>query len=124
VSKYIFCFNRVYKMQEISFQVQGSALKPYAVVFIRGSNTNLSAFCTCPAGENGQCCKHRLAIFAGIQTNIVSSNVSDVTIVQSWLAGTDIEQALIEVNKLESETIKIKKALLVAKKKLAKTMRE
>lgn len=45
-------------MNQIKFLVIGSSENPYEVNFIRRGN-NLSAHCTCPAGENGQYCKHR-----------------------------------------------------------------
>jgi uncharacterized Zn finger protein len=48
-------------MEEICFLVQGSAEEPYKVTFRKKGN-NLSAYCTCPAGENGQYCKHRIEV--------------------------------------------------------------
>ena len=111
-------------MEEIAFEVQGSALEPYHVVFVRRSLTNLSAYCSCPAGENGQVCKHRFAILEGDQVNLASSNVSDVKTVQSWLAGTDVEKHLLKMRELEQAIEKIKNELSSAKKDLAKAMRD
>ena len=111
-------------MQEISFEVQGSASEPYGVVFVKRTDTNLSAYCSCPAGENGQCCKHRFNILDGLTKGIVSDNLEDVKIIQSWLPGTDVEEALIKMRKLESEAARIKKELSAAKKVVAKTMRD
>lgn len=111
-------------MQEISFKVQGSATEPYDLSFVRRSTTNLSAYCSCPAGENGQHCKHRINIFSGITSGIVSNNLEDVKTVQAWFYGTDVEVALDKVRKLEAEELAIKKALRSAKKELALTMLE
>lgn len=111
-------------MQEISFEVQGSATEPYGVVFVKRSDNNLSAYCSCPAGENGQYCKHRFNILDGITKGIVSNNLDDVKIVQSWLPGTDVEKTLIKMRELEAEVEKIKKELSVVKKKVAKAMRD
>ena len=111
-------------MQEIRFEVQGSARDPYGVIFVRRSESDLSAFCSCPAGQNGQYCKHRLNILAGITKGIVSGNDDDVKVVRSWLPGTDIELAIARMRELEKEADKIKKALSVAKKDLAKAMRD
>jgi len=111
-------------MQEISFEVQGSASEPYGVVFVKRSETNLSAYCSCPAGENGQYCKHRFNILDGVTKGIVSDNLDDVKIVQSWLVGTDVEEALNKMRKLEVEAARIKKELSAAKKEVAKTMRD
>ncbi len=111
-------------MQKITFEVQGSATEPYEVVFVLRSPTNLSAYCSCPAGENGLYCKHRFAILDGIQKCIVSPNAGEVRIVQSWLPGTDVEQALLNTRNLEKEAAKIKKELSSAKKELARAMRD
>ena len=111
-------------MEEIIFEVQGSAPKPYEVTFIRRSNTNLSANCTCRAGENGQYCKHRFRIMSGEQIDIVSSNADSVKIIQSWLIGTDIETALYKFIELEKEAERIKTELTLAKKNLAKALRD
>jgi len=111
-------------MKEIAFQVQGSAAEPYGVVFVRRSPTNLSAYCSCPAGENGLYCKHRFAILDGITKHIVSHNAEEVKIVRSWLQGTDVEKALRHVRNLEKKATEIKKELSSAKKELAKAMRD
>lgn len=111
-------------MERIVFEVQGSAPNPYEVVFIKRSPTNLSAFCSCPAGANGQYCKHRFAILDGITKGITSSNVDDVRIVQSWASGTDVEKALLIMRDLERQEAKIKIELSGAKKDLAKAMRD
>ena len=109
-------------MQKISFEVQGSAAEPYGVVFVKRSDTNLSAYCSCPAGENGQYCKHRFNILAGKTEGVVSENREDVKVVQSWLPGTDVEEAIQKMRELESEAARIKKELSAAKKVVARTM--
>lgn len=111
-------------MEEIIFEVQGSASEPYRVSFIRRSNANLSAYCTCPAGENGQYCKHRFTIMDGESKGIVSNNTDDVKIIRSWLIDTDIEKALIKLRSIEKEAERIKNELTLAKKYLAKSMRD
>lgn len=111
-------------MQEILFEVQGSASDPYRVVFVKQSNTNLSAYCTCPAGERGQYCKHRFNILNGETKGIVSDNLDDVEIVRSWLPGTDIEIAITKMRNLEAKAAEIKKALSAAKKSVAAAMRD
>jgi SWIM zinc finger len=118
------CGKGTREMQEISFEVQGSASEPYGVVFVKRTETNMSAYCSCPAGEKGQYCKHRFNILDGITKGIVSNNLDDVKVVQSWLVGTDIEEALNKMCKLEAEAARIKKELSAAKKDVAKTMRD
>ena len=110
-------------MQEIKFLVQGSALEPYRVTFIKGKN-NLNAFCTCPAGENAQYCKHRLSILAGDAKAVVSKNKDQVVSVMSWLPGTDLEEALTKLAQAEQEYDMAKKRLTTAKKNVAQSMRK
>ncbi|MDO8282550.1 MAG: hypothetical protein Q7U10_08005 [Thermodesulfovibrionia bacterium] len=108
-------------MDKIIFLVQGSAEEPYKVTFQKNGN-NLSAYCTCLAGNNGQYCKHRFRILAGSTEGIVGDNKIAVDEVKSWLSGTDVESALIQVTEKERAFDEAKKALSNAKKKLAKAM--
>lgn len=110
-------------MKEIEFLVQGSASEPYRVTFIKDKN-NLNAFCTCPAGEFGQYCKHRFAILAGEAKAITSRNKDQVAEVRSWLPGTDLEIALIELAETEHEYDAAKERLTIAKKRVAQAMRK
>ena len=110
-------------MERLDFLVKGSSPEPYHVTFSK-SGTNISAYCTCPAGENGQYCKHRLGILGGSAINVISENVRDIAIVSSWLPGSDIEAAWVEVKRLEHEAEQIKSQLTQAKKALAKAMRD
>jgi len=84
---------------------------------------NLNAFCTCPAGDNGQYCKHRFGILSGNTKSIVSENQGDVSIIQSWLPGSDLEKALKEMAEAEHESDLARKRLSLAKKMVAKAMR-
>jgi hypothetical protein len=110
-------------MEEIYFLVQGSADEPYKVTF-RKKDNNLSAYCTCPAGENGQYCKHRFRILEGSDEGVVSDNKNEVAIVKTWLVGTDVDAVLREVAEKEKALEKAKKELSIAKKMLARTMRD
>ena len=111
-------------MEEISFKVQGSASEPYETVFIKRTDTNLSAYCSCPAGQKGQYCKHRFSILDGLTKDITSNNIEQVETVQLWLPGTDLESALLKMRQLETEAMRIKKNLASAKKDVAKAMRD
>lgn len=109
-------------MELIEFLVQGSASEPYKVTFEK-TGSHLGAFCTCPAGVNGQYCKHRAGIFGGEVTGIVSSNADQVAIVVAWLPGSDVEAALNDVVVAEAELERAKKAVASAKKKVAAVLR-
>jgi uncharacterized Zn finger protein len=104
------------------FLVQGSAVEPYVVSFRRRDAKNISAYCTCPAGESGMSCKHRVRILRGLVEGIVSANATDVTTIAGWLAGSDVETALQTIEELEREAERIKKALSAAKKALAQCL--
>lgn len=108
-------------METLEFLVQGSAAEPYRVSF-RRDGADLSGYCTCPAGENGMYCKHRIRILHGLIEAIVSDNTNDVITVAGWLAGTDVETALQTVTSLENEAARIKNALSAAKRVLAKCL--
>lgn len=110
-------------MESVQFLVKGSSPDPYRVTFSRKDN-NITARCTCPAGENGQYCKHRFGILAGSDSNVVSDNLGEVAIIAAWLPGSDIEDAWVEVKRLEHEAEQIKAQLSRAKKGLAKAMRD
>ena len=108
-------------MNKLEFLVQGSAPEPYHVLFQK-NGTNLTATCTCPAGEIGQYCKHRLRILAGETTGIISDNAASVPEVQSWLPGSDVEAAFSELDKAELELDAAKKKVSICKKRLAKSL--
>jgi uncharacterized Zn finger protein len=110
-------------MEKMQFLVQGSAVKPYKVTFQRDSN-NLSAYCSCPAGENGQYCKHRVNILSGIKDGIVSNNKPDVEVVASWLPGSDVEKALHVLKRAEEQFETAKQELSSAKKRFARTLHD
>lgn len=108
-------------MEEIVFFVQGSSPEPYEVRFAK-KGENLNAYCTCMAGEKGQYCKHRFAILAGDTNAIVSDNKHQVQVAKSWLSGTDVELALLDMVKAESEHEAAKKRFSEAKKNVARAM--
>ena len=108
-------------MGTLIFKVQGSAPEPYTTLFKR-SGTKLTATCSCPAGEVGQYCKHRLNILNGIIDGIVSGNESEVQTVMLWLKGTDVEKALKQVREAEEKLEETKKQLNAFKKILARSL--
>lgn len=109
-------------MEVIEFLVQGSLPEPYEVTFTRSGNT-INAFCTCPAAESGgTACKHRLSILTGLKVGIVSGNVDQVQAVASWLASSNLEMRMAEVDHAEQEAEAAKKTVSAAKKRLAAAM--
>jgi hypothetical protein len=107
--------------EQRSFDVQGSAPQPYQVTFIFAGG-RLAALCDCPAGQNGQYCKHRFRILAGSSEGIVSPNSNDVAVIQSWFKGTELEQAVQAIEELEREEVALKRRMVAAKKVVARVM--
>jgi len=108
-------------MEELKFLVQGSTPAPYEVTFIKDGDS-LTAICTCPAGEFGNFCKHRISILDGHSKAISSENADQAPLVQAWLSGTDVEAALLELRKAEDGDKTDKQAITAAKRKLARAM--
>ena len=109
------------KKNEIMFHVKGSAKEPYEVIFVKRSDNNLSAYCDCPAGSFGTYCKHRFNILDGKLKDIVSDNLNDIDLVQSWFIGSDIEAAMENVKQCEKEMQKAKRVLVKVKKRISKS---
>lgn len=108
-------------VEEIVFLVKGSSSEVYEVTFIK-DGASLTALCTCPAGQFGNSCKHRVAILDGKSDSITSDNVDQVATVTAWLVGTDVEAALFEVREAEKTVGFTKKDLAALKKKLSRAM--
>lgn len=108
-------------MSEMIFKVKGSSAEPYEVTFIKDGDS-LTALCSCPAGEFGNFCKHRLAILDGNGKAIVSGNEDQVATILEWLPGTDVAAALTEFREIEKSKDEPKSALVAAKRKLARAM--
>jgi len=108
--------------KEIVFLVQGSSPEPYKVRFIK-SDQSFAAFCTCPAGQKGMHCKHRINILAGSIDAIVSDNTKEVATIKEWQIGTPIEEAIKSLTFIENEYLSAKRALTKAKKNLSKALR-
>jgi uncharacterized Zn finger protein len=106
---------------EINFLVQGSAPEPYEVTFLNKED-DLLIFCTCPAGENGKHCKHRLALIEGDAGAIVSGNKDDLVTALAWLQDTAIQEACVEFRQAEQDVESAKKRFNAAKRKLANVM--
>ena len=107
--------------QRFTFLVQGSGEEAYEVRFILRGDT-LNAFCTCPAGQNGTACKHRLGILGGSTLGILSNNTHDVKTLMELLPGTILAKTLDQLATAEAAAEKAKKTLASAKKAVARAM--
>ena len=108
---------------QLVFEVQGSATTPYRVTFENRGEGNLAGFCTCPAGQAGQYCKHRLSILAGSAAGIVSGNEAEVQLAASWLKGSGVERCLRELHEAEQSLETAKRGVTRAKQSVAQALR-
>ena len=106
---------------ELGFLVKGSTPEPYEVTFIKDGDS-LTALCTCPAGQFGNFCKHRISILDGNAGAIVSENADQVTTIVDWLQGTDVAAALADFREIEQRANVPKSEVSAAKRKLARAM--
>lgn len=107
---------------KIQFLVQGSAEIPYIVEFTRHSDSSISTYCTCTAGQQDHYCRHRFSIIEGKTTDIVSENPEEVETVQSWIPGSEIETAMEEVCRLDKEIAKAKELLSSVKDQIVRSL--
>lgn len=108
-------------MEQLTIQVKGSSPEPYETTFIKDDNS-LTALCTCPAGSFSNVCKHRVAILDGKAGAVLDDDRGKVPKVVEWLAGTDVEAALLELREVEADKNADKDALVAAKRNLARAM--
>lgn len=90
-------------MKELKFLIQESNTTPHHTVTIRKEKNNLTALCSCEQGGPDTLCKHRLFILAGKAKWVISENTADVKQVQSWLAWTDVGQAINAVTQAQKK---------------------
>jgi uncharacterized Zn finger protein len=108
-------------VEELVLFVKGSTTKPYELTFIK-DGSSLTALCTCPAGQFGNSCKHRVAILDSDFRAISGDNADQAAKIVDWLAGSDVEAALIAMREAEKDPNKTKQDVAELKKKLARAM--
>lgn len=108
-------------MEEIDFPVMSESTGGLYVVRFFREGSRINAICSCPSGENGGVCKHRLAILSGNNKNVVK-NAKRVCEVAAWLPGSNLSALFEEIANAEADVEKAKKHLSLTKKKLAKAM--
>ena len=105
-------------MKELTFRVQQSNATPHYVVTIRKHEKNISAHCTCELGGQDSLCKHRLSLLSGKAKWVISNNVPDVKRVLSWVAWSDVGQAITKAVHAQKRLKDARKVLEKADKNL------
>jgi len=80
--------------------------------------------CDCPAGENGQYCKHRLALISGDESEVVEVVEADAPVgeIAKLFAGSRLEAAISAMYKQEAVVKKAQADLRAIKKTVANAM--
>lgn len=77
--------------------------------------------CDCPAGENGQYCKHRFALISGDEREVVEAD-AQVSEIAALVAGSRLEAAIDAMHKQEAVVKKAQADLRAIKKSVASAM--
>lgn len=77
--------------------------------------------CDCPAGENGQYCKHRFSLISGDESEVVKSD-APVTEIAALVRGSRLEEAIAAMHRQETVVKKAQADLRAIKKTVAKAM--
>lgn len=108
----------------LELTVEGSSGNRYLVNFARDGH-KLRTSCTCPAGEKGIHCKHRLSLLAGDTAGVIGTLPDDFSKqITVLLAGSDLEQALMKLRTAEGVIATAQAELKQAKKMLDRVMHQ
>ena len=106
----------------IEILAKSSSGNPYTVRFYLEEN-EISAFCSCPAGDNRKLCKHVKRIIAGDDSILFESNQKNIFLkISSHLERTSIPILLSELNESEILLENAQKNVKKAKKALEKAV--
>lgn len=75
--------------------------------------------CSCPAGQNGQACKHRLGILEPNSKALIDIDSEQKTAIHSIISGWDVIKEIQTVSELEKQIEGLKKNVAKQKKKIA-----
>jgi hypothetical protein len=106
----------------IEILAKSSSGDPYTVRFYLEEN-EISAFCSCPAGDNRKLCKHVKRIIAGDDSILFDNNQRKIFLeIGSHLQKTSIPSLLSKLNESEIALENAQKNLKKAKKALEKAI--
>ncbi len=109
-------------MRNTVVQVYGSEGDIYEVAFTVLSGKALAS-CTCKAGENGQFCKHRLALLVGDMDRLVDkAKASDVQEVLGWPEFAPILGQVSRLHEIQTQMDELEKAKSALKKSVARAL--
>ena len=110
------------KKNRVEILAKSSSGDPYTVRFYLEEN-EISAFCSCPAGDNRKLCKHVMRIITGDDSILYDSNQQEIFMkIASHLQRTSIPLLLSELNESEILLEEAKKNAKKAKTALEKVI--
>jgi len=109
--------------ETIVFRVKGRHDTVYESAF-RLDGDNLTAWCTCSKGELGQYCVHVLSILLGEGKGVIGDTTDQVEKVRSWVEGTDVGAALMELAQAELALGKARQEVERAREKVSQAIRD
>ena len=96
----------------------------YVVQFVRESG-KLSIFCSCPAGEFGRYCKHKLSFLKGESALLTDTSDADsISAVREWVRESSYAALLAEIDLAETDAKNAQSRVQDLKKKLERAMKE
>lgn len=107
---------------KLAFQVESSSTGEIYYIEVSRSADNLTCTCTCTAAENGMHCKHRIGILRGDSSIVDGGDIDKMDLIPQMLAGTDVENALNQMEDLEARKADIDKQLKAIKKQLGRVL--
>ena len=110
-------------VEKFEFEVQGNAVQPYRVRF-RVEGTNMTATCTCRAGQAGQHCKHRSELLLGVVSHLVHEPGPEFDRLHALLPNTDVWHRLQELAAAEQAIEAAKRKRSSVAKALSRAMRD
>lgn len=109
------------KPETIVFAVQGSSPEPYRVTFER-KHSEVRAFCTCTAGQNGLYCKHRMNLLQGVVNGMVAGDLEKLSVLAGWLGNSRLGLAARQLDAAELALEQAKRRVSNARKALSLAM--
>lgn len=105
-------------MEKTLLALSSDGVTSYRVVF-HLENGKLLIDCSCPAGEMGKLCRHKLGLLAG-DSKMLSSpkQQSELEEVQLWIRETRFPKLASQLKETEKELARIKKKLSQLKREI------
>ncbi|MBE6442289.1 MAG: hypothetical protein E7022_08200 [Desulfovibrio desulfuricans] len=101
------------------FTVSGDSGHDYELS-IGHSEDGMYFRCSCPAGQNGQLCKHRLRILQGDDSAMYYTDENTMLLLNNFRSLPEIKSILAKKYEIEQEQERLKKELNKLKKKMGR----